>query len=89
MKIAKQDRFPDEGLKAKDKAQSQEPNLHKRAVENAMYERRAREFQAMNNPMHQTPFELELTNNERNERWDNKKNYISGIQGVDGGRCTY
>jgi hypothetical protein len=86
MKISKSDKSPDSKIENKDHAQSQEPNIHKRAVDNAVYERRAKEFQAMNNPMTQNEFELSLTNNEALRRWDNKKDYIEGIQGVDGGK---
>ena len=85
-RVSKDDRAPDIELMKKDKAQPQEPNLHKNAVDNAIFERRARDFQAGSNPMHKTPFELDSINNEANRRWDNKKEYIEGIQGVDGGR---
>lgn len=69
-------------------SQSQEPNLQEYAVNKSIYERRAREFQGGHNPMHCSAFEKKMIHKEAEERWNNKKHYIHGIQGVDGGECT-
>lgn len=57
-------------------------------VDRTIFERRAKEFQAMNNPMEQTRFEQQLVNQEKQQRQDARQGYIKGIQGRDGGnRC--
>jgi len=57
-------------------------------VDRTIFERRAKEFQAMNNPMSQTRFEQQLVNQEKVQREDAREIYIKGIQGRDGGnRC--
>lgn len=57
-------------------------------ADRTIYERRAKEFQAFNNPMSMTPFEQQMVYKEKQSRIDARQNYIKGIQGRDGGnRC--
>jgi hypothetical protein len=46
-------------------------------------------FQFGTNPMAMSKFETELVQKEKNQRYDNKKKYILGIQGMDGGEHIY
>jgi len=60
----------------------------KEYVDRSVHQRRAAEFQAMNNPMKMTQFEQTMVNEEKNARQDARRNYIRGVQGRDGGsRC--
>lgn len=57
-------------------------------ADRTIYARRAKEFQAMSNPMSMTPFEQQQVYKEKQERVDARDIYIKGIQGRDGGdRC--
>ena len=56
-------------------------------VEKAKYERRAKEFQAMHNPMKMSPFEQMQAKKDVQNRKDTRSDYTRGIQGRDGG-CT-
>ena len=57
-------------------------------ADRTIYARRAAEFQALNNPMSQTPFEQQRVSQEKLARQDARDIYIKGIQGRDGGnRC--
>lgn len=57
-------------------------------ADRTIYARRAAEFQALNNPMCQTPFEQQRVYQEKQSRVDARDTYIKGIQGRDGGdRC--
>jgi len=63
-------------------------DVAKEYAERTIYARRAREFQAMNNPMAMNGFEQMLVNQEKLQRQDARHIYIQGIQGRDGGdRC--
>jgi|SRR6185437_5124258 len=54
-------------------------------ADRTIYARRAREFQAMNNPMSMTEFEQQEVYKEKQARVDARDIYIKGIQGRDGG----
>lgn len=57
-------------------------------ADRTIYERRAREFQAMSNPMGMSLFEQQQAYKEKQARVDARDIYIKGIQGRDGGnRC--
>ena len=57
-------------------------------ADRTIFARRAAEFQGNHNPMSMTSFEQHQVNMEKQEREDNRQNYIRNIQGRDGGnRC--
>jgi len=56
-------------------------------IDKAKFERRAKEFQAMHNPMKMTPFEQMQAKKDVQNRKDTRDNYTKGIQGRDGGCC--
>lgn len=44
-------------------------------------------FQFGSNPMRMSPFEKVMAEKEKAERFQAKRKYVMGVQGVDGGCC--